>query len=374
MTAAPANGRRSCVLIGAGHAHVEVLRDFGERPPADVALTVVSPYVRVPYSGMAPGYIAGKYRFDEATIDAEALARKAGATLIASRAVSIDREARLVHCENGATAPYDIASIDIGGRGRQPLAVGPDAPMLLPVKPVEPFIAALDALLADAKDAEIALVGAGFSGIELAAAIAGRGARATLITGESGIAPRAPSVARRAVAKRLARRGVRLIEGARAVAAERGAVVLADGRRVAARAVILTIGVGPPAFIEGLDLPKDAHGFLALAATLQSQGDARIFAAGDSAGITYPGTDELVQKAGVFAVRQGPVLARNLRAALEGASLAPYHPQKDFLAILTFWPDGAVALRNGLAVEGRWVDRWKTSIDKKFMAKYSVSG
>lgn len=372
MTAAPLAMKR-CVLVGAGHAHVEVLRAFAERPSTDVHLSVVSPYSHVPYSGMAPGYIAGKYEFNEVTIDVAALARKAGAELVAARATALDRAARLVRCDNGAVLSYDVASLDVGGRGRQPLALGPAPPTILPVKPVEPFIAALDAVLGDVHGADIAIVGAGFSGVELAAAIQGRGARVSLITGSSGLAPRGSSAARVVMARRLKARGVLLIEGARAVGAEYGAVILADGRRVAARAVILTIGVGPPAFIEALDLPKDAHGFLALSATLQSQADARIFAAGDCAGVNYPGTDTPIAKAGVYAVRQGPILARNIRAALEGRPLRPYRPQRNFLAILTFWPDGAIALRNGFALDGAWVDRWKTSIDKKFMAKYSAS-
>jgi selenide, water dikinase len=98
--------------------------------------------------------------------------------------------------------------------------------------------------------------------------------------------------------------------------------------------------------------------------------DDSIFAAGDCATMT----DDPRPRAGVFAVRQGPVLARNLMAAALGKPLETYRPQGDFLTILRSGKGRAIAGRGRfLALEGRWVWRWKDRIDRNFMALFQVA-
>lgn len=359
---------RRLVLLGAGHAHVEVLRSFAVRPPTGAALTLVSPQAKVPYTGMVPGFIAGKYSFDDIAIDAHALARRAGAAIIASTALRIDRRERLVFCADGTVIPYDICSINVGAVARNPLAMSAGAEILA-TKPVEPFIEKLGAMLAAEPRSRVAVIGAGAGGIELAAALRHRGAAATLVAGKAGLAPAMSGYAR-ALAKRLLdRRGVTVIDGADALAADGAGVVLTDGRRIDADAIVLAAGVAPPAVLACLDLPKDADGFLALAPTLASPAEASIFAAGDCAAVADAAGRRL-PKAGVYAVREGPILAANLRAALAGGALEAYRPQKDYLAILSFWPDGAVAVRGRFCASGRLIDRWKRWIDRRFIARY----
>jgi selenide,water dikinase len=349
-------GRR-LVLLGAGHAHVEVLRSFAQRPPG-AALTLISPYTHVPYTGMIPGVVAGRYALDEATIDAARLAARAGADFIPAKAARIDAKRKIVVCEGGRELPYDAVSINIGAVARNPLRRSEGA-RIFATKPVEPFVAALGDLGAG----EVAVIGAGHGGVELAAALK-LGARVTLIAGRAGLSPSATPAARAMIARRLAARGVAVIDSVDALSADAAAVTLDDGRRIAADAIILAAGVAPPPLIAALGLPKDARGFLRVTTELQSEGDASIFAAGDCASVAS------VDKAGVYAVRQGPVLAANLRAALDGAPLRVFRPQTDYLTILSFWPDGAVAIRGALAAEGRWADRWKEQIDRRFVARH----
>lgn len=349
------------VLLGAGHAHVEVLRRFALRPPRGAALTLISPYTHVPYTGMIPGVLAGRYTLGEASIDAEALAARANAAFLKTAASRIDRRRKTVLCGDGAELSYDLLSINIGAVARNPLTAA-DGARILATKPVEPFIAALDARLSG----PLAVIGGGHGGVELAAALALRGAAVSLFAGRAGLAPSARAPARALLSRNLAARGVAVIGGADAVSADARAVTLDDGRAIAAETVVLAAGVAPPPLIAALGLPKDEAGFLRVGPQLQSEGDPSIFAAGDCAAVAR------LPKAGVYAVRAGPVLAANLAAALAGTPLRPFHPQADYLSILSFWPDGAVALRGALAAEGRWADRWKEWIDRRFIARYSL--
>jgi selenide,water dikinase len=114
-------------------------------------------------------------------------------------------------------------------------------------------------------------------------------------------------------------------------------------------------------------LSCDEQGFLKVADTLQVLEQEHIFAAGDVATqVNHPRP-----KAGVYAVRQAPILATNLRAMVKGEVLRRYRPQRRFLSLLSLGDQRAVADKGLLWASGAWVWRWKDSIDRKFMARFS---
>jgi len=78
-------------------------------------------------------------------------------------------------------------------------------------------------------------------------------------------------------------------------------------------------------------------------------------------------------KAGVFAVRQGPPLTRNLRLVLAGKAPQPFVPQQQFLVLLSAGRRYAIATRGGFVAEGRWVWLWKDWIDRRFMRGFVVA-
>src|SRR5271168_5097079 len=122
------------LLLGAGHAHVEVLRRFAMRPEPGVRLTLIGREPETPYSGMLPGLIRGDYEPRQAHIDLAPLAAAAGARLILGEAVSIQRAARTVSVPGRPDIPFDILSINVGGEPDAARGGG------IPVKPIGRFL------------------------------------------------------------------------------------------------------------------------------------------------------------------------------------------------------------------------------------------
>jgi selenide,water dikinase len=363
---------RRLVLVGGGHSHVEVLQRFARAPWPGVRLTLVSPARHMPYSGMLPGLIAGLYRFEDAHIDLAPLARRAGAEFIEAEAESLETGRRLLVLSNGRGVPYDALSLNTGSRpelGRIPGARRHG----IPVKPVERFLRAWEALRERARSQglRIAVVGAGAAGVEVVLAmqyaLEGRG-EFFLVSDTPAILPAHSARARRLLERILRERGIRVQTGRAVEAAVPGELRLAGGGAIAAEAVIWTVGAAPPPWLARSGLATDPRGFVAVDEYLRSLSHPEVFAAGDSATLLASPSP----KSGVYAVRQGPLLAANLARALAGKPLAPFRPQRRALALISAGGRYAVASYGPLALGGRWVWHWKDWIDRRFMRRYAA--
>ena len=122
----------------------------------------------------------------------------------------------------------------------------------------------------------------------------------------------------------------------------------------------------PPRWLSTTGLALDDSGFIAVHPTLQSKSHANIFAAGDVA--TISGSPR--PRAGVFAVRAGPVLAKNLRKYLHGHALKRWSAQRRYLAIIGTADNGAIASWGQFGVKADGFLALKYWIDRRFMAKY----
>jgi len=362
--------RGEIVLIGGGHAHVAVLYMLAMKPEPGVRLTLVARDAFTPYSGMIPGYIAGHYSHADCHIDLGPLCRLAGARLIHAPATGIDPEARRVFVEGRPAMRYDWLSIDTGSTTAIAHIEGA-AEHGLPVKPLDKFLARLDAAgSALPKAAPITVVGGGAGGVELAMAIAWRlreaRLRVTLATDAAGVLPtHAPGVQRRMEAL-LTRSGVSLRAGARLAAVEPGAAVFVDGTRLESAITVLATGAAPAPWLAETGLAVDEAGFVAVGEALASTSHPNVFAAGDVAAFQ----PRPLPKAGVYAVRQGPILAANLRRVAKGEALKPYRAQSRFLSLLSGGRKTAVASYGAFAASGDWIWRWKDRIDRRWMARY----
>ena len=369
--------RHDLVLVGGGHAHVQILRAWAMRPVAGMHLTVVVDQPVAVYSGMVPGFVAGQYAREALEIDVRPLARRAGARCIVAPATGLDADARRVTLEGRPPITYDTVSFDVGATvaGLDVAGVREHA---VPTRPIAEFVRRVDGVVARARRAtgfRLAVVGGGAGGVELAFAFAARlrreGARdphVVLLESGERVLPGYPPRALRRVTAAAAERRVRFLTGARVAAADANGLVLATGERLACDGVVWVTGAASLSLFEGSGLETEA-GFVRVGPTLQAVGRDDVFAAGDCAAWA-PG--DALPKAGVYAVRQGPVLAHNLRARVTGGRLRGYRPQRDFLSLLNLGDGTAVAAKWRGAAHGAWVFRLKDWIDQRFVRRFQV--
>lgn len=365
------------VLVGAGHAHVAVLRSFAMLPVAGVRLTLITREVDTPYSGMLPGFVAGHYGFDDIHIDTGPLTRRAGGRLYQDEAIGLDIARRLVLCCDRPPVPYDLLSLDIGSRPNTSAIVGADS-YAIPVKPIDGFLTRFEALRArvlTGASRHVLLVGGGAGGVELLLSVerrlrrdAGdRDLRFTLVSGGNDILPSFPAAFRTRFRAVFAARGIEIRSGAHVLAVDEGGVTLTDQKRIEADEVLWTTEAAPSRWLAETGLALDSGGFLRVDAGLHAIGHPEILAAGDMVSFD-PGT---IPRSGVYAVRAGPVLAANIRARLSGRQPRRYRPQRDALYLVSTGDTHAIGTRNGITFEGDWVWRLKDRIDRRFMARFN---
>ena len=367
---------RELALVGGGHAHIEVVRRWGLEPVADTRLTVFDPNPRPVYSGMVPGFIAGQYERHELEIDLPALCERVGAKFVEAAITKVTPRQREHQPElelaDGTTFACELASLDIGST-----VAGVDSPgvreFALPSRPIAALCARVGGLIEDTRSGDaLHVVGGGAGGVELAFCIDARlraaGAKfsgVTLITSDSVVLQNSPVRIRRRVERALARRSIRVLANTRVASVRKSDLVLASGETLPSAGTVWVTGPASHPLAIASGLPVDARGFVKTQPTFQVDGQEKLFAVGDCASL--PG----MQKAGVYAVRAGPLLDHNLRAVLLAGRLREYTPQHDFLSLLNLGDGSAIGSKWGFAFEGRAMMKLKDRIDRAFMQKYA---
>jgi len=373
---------KDLVLVGGGHAHVAVLRRFGMKPVPGLRLTLITRDVHTPYSGMLPGYLAGHYDYDACHIDLGPLARFAGARLYHAEVAGLDAANRRLEVAGRPPVTFDLLSINIGSRPRT-LDVPGAAEFAIPVKPIDAFLVRWEALIARVLTSRgpfrIGVVGGGAGGVEVVLATRHRLRQClrergddparlsfSLLTAGPVILPTHNPGVRARFQRVLRARGIAVLTGHRVREVTATALLAEDQAAVAVDATLWVTSAAAPVWPGAAGLAVTDEGFIRVDTHLQSVSHPGVFAAGDVAALSDPRP-----KSGVFAVRQGPVLAENLRRAATGRSLVGYRPQRRFLGLISTGDRYAVASRGGWSLEGAWLWRAKDWIDRRFMARFN---
>lgn len=363
------------VLIGGGHAHMVTLANIRRFMENGHKVTVIGPSGHHYYSGMGPGMLGNTYTPDDIRFATRHLVEKQGGRFVLSKVNRIDAEAQTLYLDSGDTVDYDVLSCNAGSYVPAPEADG-DFNDIYPVKPIDVLIAAQSRLVHLMKDRtiNIGIAGGGPSSAEIAGNIWGLARDQGLKTPEIRIfsghrfMSRFPAGVRRRVMKSLTGRGIHIDEERFVERIEGGTIVLASGERHALDIIFLALGVKPSAIFSASGLPIGPDGGLLVNQFLQSTGYPNIFGGGDC--IYFK--DQPLDKVGVYAVRENPVLYHNLMAWLEGKALMPFDPGGDYLLIFNLGGGTGVLRKRWLQFGGRLAFAIKNYIDIKFMKKYQA--
>jgi pyridine nucleotide-disulfide oxidoreductase family protein len=366
---------RRVILAGGGHAHLAVLSDWARRPLPGTRRWLVTSSRYTAYSGMLPGWLAGIYRASELLIDLKPLAENAGAELIVAEVAGLDPDRQTLDLSSDEAMEFDLLSLAIGGETDiSTLAALGDR--LLSVKPVGAFMERWSNLL-DAKalapTMNVAVVGGGAAGVELALGVHAAltrsfsHARVSLVTPQEGFLSGHVAPVRRLALAELAQRGI-AVHYAQAVGEENG-LLLSDGAFLPADCVIAATGSRAPRWLARSGLACTEQGFVAVGADMRSTSHPAIFAAGD----IVDRVDRCLERSGVHAVKAGPVLAANLRAALGGKPLSEYQPSARTLYLLALGDRRAIVSWGRYAASGKWAWRIKDWIDRHFVESHRTA-
>ncbi|GAX25075.1 selenide, water dikinase [Fistulifera solaris] len=381
------------ILVGGGHAHAQVLTWLHDAArPAHLKVTLIDPQVAATYSGMVPGCIGGYYDDspddDNTKIDLVALTQWAGIEFVNDAVVDIDLERQCVYLqEHPSPLYYDAISLDVGSTTRGWTTTPGAREYTIPTRPIDALVRRLEDTRwteddddnNNNKPVQLVVVGGGAAGIELSMAITSRwrhiltNIQCTILDAGQQLLPSENEACRQMLQTRLNELNITVRHDAAVAQVINSHVVLQNGNTVPFTHCIWAAGAEAHPLSGHLQhqrgLACTPEGWIAVHPTLQSTSHPAVFAAGDCASIQGLSRGP-PPKAGVYAVRAGPVLLQNVLQFLEGRpskTWTVYEPQEDFLKLLVCGDNQAMGFRFGIPFRGKWVFEMKDAIDRNFM-------
>jgi NADH dehydrogenase FAD-containing subunit len=366
------------LLVGAGHAHLSILKNLNIFFLQGHQVTVISPETYHYYSGMGPGMLSGTYRPRQIRFHVEKMVTDQGGHFIRDEVVHIDPNKQNVQTAKSGNISYDVVSFNTGSYVPFPKNAknSNQENFIFPVKPIRNFLFAKNKIVSLLKEKrpKIVVVGGGAAGVETAANLralaANFGQKTDIIIVAGGKLLNQFNDRFREAAKTILRQlGINLIEGPSVEAISHHLVILNSGISLPCDMVIWAGGTKPSSLFKDSGLPTGPDGGLLVNEYLQSICFPNIFGGGDC--ISF--NKQTLEKVGVYAVRQNPILLENLADFSAGKPLVRFVPQKDFLIILNMGNGQGVLKWKGFVLKGKVAFRLKDFIDQRFMKKFQIS-
>jgi NADH dehydrogenase FAD-containing subunit len=361
------------ILAGGGHAHLMTLASLDRFVEKGHDVTVIQPSAHHYYSGMGPGMLGNIYRPREIRFNTRRWVGKKGGRFILDKVVGINPKAGTVLTAAGEPLPYDVLSCNLGSFVPADLVVD-GRQHIYPVKPIEQLIEAQKQILQWrlSLNATIGIIGGGPAAVEIAGNLhrltrnAGlRSVHIKVLTHRT-IMPGLPDRVRTKAIQSMQKRGIEILEGCQIKEIKTGYATEISGRRHNLDMIFVAVGVRPNKVFKASGIPTGPDGGLLVNHYLQSVAYPNIFGGGDCIYFQNAPLD----KVGVFAVRQNPVLLHNLMVALEGGELQSFHPQSNYLLIFNLGDGTGIYYKHPILFAGRLAFIIKDLIDRNFMRKF----
>jgi NADH dehydrogenase FAD-containing subunit len=366
---------KQLVLVGGGHAHMVTLANLHQFIAKGHKVTVIGPSENHYYSGMGPGMLGQTYTPADIRFATRHVIEKQGGTFVLDKAVGVDPENKAILLASGNRVAYDVVSFNCGSYVPTPEIIG-DGTKFFTVKPIEKLLDAQKRVLSlvAQKKTTIGIIGGGPSAIEIAGNIWGltenQGQNKPFIQvfTRGRLMGRFPDSIRAKVAQSLSGRGIEIREKSNITRIETGHIVLESGETYTVDLIFLALGVKPSPIFSDSGLPTGPDGGLLVNQFLQSTRYPDMFGGGDC--IYFQ--PQPLDKVGVYAVRENPVLFHNLMSAMENTPLQPFDPGGDYLLIFNLGGGKGLLRKNRLQFGGRPAFMIKDYIDRRFMKKFQA--
>lgn len=281
--------------------------------------------------------------------------------------------------EDGSTVDYDVLAVNVGSRTKNTYDIPGVQEYSLTTRPINDLLGKIERREQELKDSnttpKLVVCGAGCAGVELSFGFKNRWeeffgtkVETTLLSSQSQILPGEKNALRAEMERRLEAQNIEVHTECKVTEVTKEGVTCEDGRKFDGNVVVWSTGAEPQPVTMESDLDV-SRGFFRVNEFMQSTSHPNIFAGGDCVTMTpYEDLDKVFPpKAGVYAVRGGPIMAKNVAHYLKNEDLEKYEPQSEFLALLMTGDRKAVGSKFGFSFAGKWVWNMKDFIDVGFM-------
>lgn len=365
------------VLVGGGHSQIAVLKQFGMNPIPGLRITMINNFISSSYSGMLPGYIAGTFTKEDTQIDLLKLCSFANSRLIIDRVIGLNSEKKYISLQNRTPIYYDTLSINTGGEPELNSIVGAKK-YGVPIKPISNLIQVFENMKSKInkyKNINFVIIGGGAGGIEIALSIKNYlnnqktliEKQVTLISKSKNLIGGHSALAKLNATNFLIENNINLISDNPVIEIGNNFVKTKRGTKIKSDFSVLVTSITAPKWISQSDLTLSDDGFIEVNNFLQSSNE-NIFASGDVCSIK----GKNLVKSGVYAVRQGTILSKNLRARILKLRYTSYKPQKTFLSLIGDGKSKAIFSWGPFSFKSKWSWMLKKFIDENFIKKYNV--
>ncbi len=362
--------KKDLILLGAGHANIEVIKYLGRIKLQGLRITLVSKNFHTTYSGMVPGYIEGIYSWDEINIDLIKLSYQYNINVVVAEVINISAKEKKIYLKDRAPMKFDFLSINLGIKSNTKNIFGANKNALF-LKPISEIKSTILSIVKN-KSNNVAIIGGGAAGVEVSLALKERFRKSNinkniiLISKNNDLMKNYPLSVKRSLKNELIKQNINILYSSNVTKVNKSYIEINGSRKLKCSCTILATDAWPPDLVSSSDLKVSKSGFISVLNTLQTKTNPNIFASGDIADIE----NYKLVKAGVYAVRQSKTLKKNLERLYKNKSLIKYLPQRSYLSIIGLTNGKALGSKYFLSLKSNFFWQLKRYIDKRFIKKY----